>query len=87
VQKGKSIFDAFYLPALRQLYIKNRPDSVLEITAWAQDHFQKSTSVNTAHRNIHKCRLEVCHAEKKPHVDKIQKHCRLLWTKAPFKMD
>jgi len=29
--------------------IKNRPDSVLEIAAWAKEHLQKSLSVNTAH--------------------------------------
>jgi len=29
------------LQALRQLCIKNRPDSVLEIAAWAQEHFQE----------------------------------------------
>ena len=66
------------LQALRQLCIKNRPDSVLEITAWAQEHFQESL----CHRNIHRCRLKLHQAEKKPHVNMIQKHCRLLWTKA-----
>jgi len=66
----------------RQLCIKNRPDSVLEITAWAQEHFQKSLSVNTGHRNVHKCRLELYHGEKKPNVDMIQKYHSLVWTKA-----
>jgi len=38
----------------------------------AQEHFQESLSVNTAHRNTH-----IYEAEKK---NMIQKHCRLLWT-------
>jgi len=40
---------------------RNRPDSVLEVTAWAQEHFQESSS--------HRCRLKLRQAEKKPHVN------------------
>ena len=83
--RWKSVLDARDFRVLRQLCIKKRPDSVLEITAWAQEHFQKSLSVNTAHHAIHKCRLKLYHAEKKPYVNRIQKHCRLLWTKAHLK--
>ena len=62
--------------------IKNRHDSVTEITAWAQDHFRKSLSVNTVHRAIHKCKLKLYHAKKKPYVNTIQKRRHLLWAKA-----
>ena len=60
-------------------------DSVQETTAWAQEHFQKSLSVNTAHCNIHRRRLKLHQAGKKPYVNMIQKHCHLLSTKAHLK--
>ena len=44
-QGRKPILDARDLRALRRHCIKNRHDSVTEITAWA--HFRKSLSVNT----------------------------------------
>ena len=87
VRKGqgrKPILDARDLRALRRQCIKNRHDSVSEITAWAQDHFQKSLSVNTVRRAFHKCKLKLYHA-KKPYLNTIQKRCRLLWTKAHLK--
>ena len=34
--------------------IKNRHDSVMGITAWAQEHFQKPLPVHTVHGAIHK---------------------------------
>ena len=69
----------------RQHCIENRPGSVLEITAWAQERFQESLTVNTAHRDIHRCRLKLHQAEKKPDVNMIQELCHLLWTKARLK--
>ena len=88
VRKGqgrKPILDARDLRALRRHCIKNRHDSVTEITAWAQDHFRKSLSVNTVRRAIHKCKLKLYHAKKKPYVNTIQKRRRLLWAKAHLK--
>jgi len=71
---------------LRPHCIKNKHDySVLEITVWAQEPFQRSLSLKTVHHLIHKCRLELYHAEKKPYVNMIQKHCRRLWIKAHLK--
>ena len=81
----KPILDACDLRALRRHCIKNRHDSVTEITAWAQDHFRKSSSVNTVPRAIHKCKLKLYHAKKKPYVNTIQKRCRPLWAKAHLK--
>lgn len=52
--------------------IKNRCDSVMEIIAWAQEHFQKS--LNT-----------VPSTKKKPHVNMVQKHHNLFWAKAYLK--
>ena len=52
-----------------QLCIKNRSDSVLEITARAQERFQKSLFVNTAQRNFHKYKLKFYDAEKKRSLD------------------
>ena len=43
---------------LRHLYIENRPDSVLKISAWAQEQFQESMSVNTAQVSPGQSRLE-----------------------------
>lgn len=43
--------------------IKNRQNFVLEIIAWADEHFQKSLSVNTVHPAFHKCKLELYHAK------------------------
>ena len=88
VHKGqgrKPIPDARDLRALRRHCIKNRHDSVTEITAWAQDHFRKLLSVNTVRRAIHKCKLKLYHAKKKPYVNTIQKRHRLLWAKAHLK--
>lgn len=52
------ILDARDLQALGQLCIKNRQDSVIETTAWAQEHFQKPLSVeNAPQRERHKFKL------------------------------
>ena len=64
---------------------KNRHDSVREISAWTPEHFQKSQSVSTVHPAVHKCRLKLYHAEKKPYVNMIKKRCSLLRVKAHFK--
>ena len=41
--RQKSVLDACNLLAIRWWCIKNRHDYVMEITAWAQEHFEKST--------------------------------------------
>lgn len=46
--------------------------SVMEISAWAQEHFQ-SLSVNPVHCAMHKCRLKLYHTVKKPCVNMMHK--------------
>ncbi len=43
----KSLLDAHGLRALRRHCITHRHDSVIDITKWAQEYFQKPLSVNT----------------------------------------
>ncbi len=53
VRKGqgwKTILDARDLRALRRHCITYRNATVMEITTWAQEYFQKTLSVNTIHR-------------------------------------
>ncbi len=55
VRKGqgrKTILDAHDLRALRRHCITYRNATVMEITTWAQEYFQKTLSVNTIHRAI-----------------------------------
>ncbi|KAK3559585.1 hypothetical protein QTP86_013542, partial [Hemibagrus guttatus] len=51
-QGRKTILDACDLRALRRHYITYRNATVMEITTWAQEYFQKTLSVNTIHRAI-----------------------------------
>lgn len=53
-----------------------KPDTILpwKITARAQQHFQKSLSVNTDHE----FRLKLYHVKKKPFVNMFQKYRSLL---------
>ncbi len=48
VRKGP-LLDARGLRALRRHCITHRHDSVIDITKWAQEYFQKPLSVNTIH--------------------------------------
>ncbi len=63
----------------------HRHDSVIVITKWAQENFQKPLSVNTIHRAICRCQVKLYHAKRKPYVNMVQKHCRVLWVKAHLK--
>jgi len=58
----------------------------MEITVWAQEHLQKSFSVNTVHSAIHKCTLKLCHAKKRLYMNMIQNGCHLLWAKTHLKL-
>lgn len=51
----KPVIDGCDLQALGLHCIKNWPHSVMEISAWTQEHLQKSLTVNTVHCAIHKC--------------------------------
>uniref|UniRef100_A0A9J7WXH6 Paired domain-containing protein n=1 Tax=Cyprinus carpio carpio TaxID=630221 RepID=A0A9J7WXH6_CYPCA len=83
VRKGqgrKTILDARDLRALRRHCITYRNATVMEITTWAQEYFQKTLSVNTI-----RCRLKLYRSKKKPYLNMIQKCRRFLWAKAHLK--
>ncbi|KAK3515427.1 hypothetical protein QTP70_019918, partial [Hemibagrus guttatus] len=84
-QGRKTILDACDLRALRWHCITYRNATVMEITAWAQEYFQKTLSVNTIHRAIRRCRLKLYRSKKKPYLNMIQKRRRFLWAKAHLK--
>ncbi len=88
VHKGqgrKTILDAHDLQALRQHCITYRNATVMEITTWAQEYFQKTLLVNTIHRAIRRCRLKLYRSKKKPYLNMIQKCRHFLWAKAHLK--
>ncbi len=62
-----------------------RHDSVIDITKWAQEYFQKPLSVNTTRRSICRCQLKLYQAKRKPYVNMVQKRHRVLWAKAHLK--
>uniref|UniRef100_A0A9J7YCS5 Interleukin 2 receptor, gamma a n=1 Tax=Cyprinus carpio carpio TaxID=630221 RepID=A0A9J7YCS5_CYPCA len=69
---------------LRWHCITYRNATVMEITTWAQEYFQKTLSVNTIHRAIRRCRLKLYRSKKKPYLNMIQKRS-FLWAKAHLK--
>ncbi|KAK3553990.1 hypothetical protein QTP70_019031 [Hemibagrus guttatus] len=88
VRKGqgqKTILDARDLRALRRHCITYRNATVMEITTWAQEYFQKTLSVNTIHRAIRRCRLKLYRSKNKPYLNMIQKRRCFLWAKAHLK--
>ncbi len=76
-QGRRPLLDAHGLRALRRHCITHRHDSVIDITKWAQEYFQKPLSVNTIRRAICRCQLKLFHAKRKPY--------RVLWAKAHLK--
>ncbi len=88
VRKGQGrrpLLDA-RVRALRWHSITHRHDSVIDITKWAQEYFQKPLSVNTIRRAIYRCQLKLYHAKKKPYVNMAQKRRRVLWAKTHLKL-
>ncbi len=84
-QSRKTKLDACDLRALRRHCITYRNATVMEITTWAQEYFQKTLSVNTIHRAICRCWLKLYRSKKKPYLNMIQKRRRFLWAKAHLK--
>ncbi len=84
-QGRRTWLDARGLRALRQHCITHRHDSVIDITKWAQEYFQKPLSVNTIHRAICRCQPKLYHAKRKPYWNMVQKRCRVLWAKTHLK--
>ncbi len=88
MRKGKGrrpLLDAPGLRALRRHCITHQHDSVIDITKWAQEYFQKSLSVNTIRRAICRCQLKLYHANRKSYVNMVQKRCCILWAKDHLK--
>ncbi len=88
VRKGqgrKTILDARDLQAFRWHCITYRNATVMEITTWAQEYFQKTLSVNPIHQSIRRCRLKLYRSKKKPYLNMIQERRRFLWAKAHLK--
>uniref|UniRef100_A0A9J8B971 Transposase Tc1-like domain-containing protein n=1 Tax=Cyprinus carpio carpio TaxID=630221 RepID=A0A9J8B971_CYPCA len=88
VRKGqgrKTILDGHDLWALRWPSITYRNATVMEITTWAQEYFQKTLLVNTIHRAIRHCRLKLYRSNKKPYLNMIQKRRCFFWAKAHLK--
>ncbi len=94
VRKGhgrRLLFDAHQTRTLHHCIctarhcITHRHDSVIDITKWAQEYFQKPLSVNTICRAICRCQLKLYHAKRKPYVNMVQKQHRVVWAKAPLK--
>ncbi len=69
VHKGQGrrpLLDARGLRALRLQCITHRHDSVIDITKWALEYFQKPLSVNTIRHAICRFQLKLYHAKRKP---------------------
>uniref|UniRef100_A0A9J7Y7Q6 Tc1-like transposase DDE domain-containing protein n=1 Tax=Cyprinus carpio carpio TaxID=630221 RepID=A0A9J7Y7Q6_CYPCA len=73
------------MPVIFRPYITYRNATVMEITTWVQEYFQKTLSVNTIHHAIHRCRLKLYKPKKKPYLNMIQKRRHFLWAKAHLK--
>ncbi len=88
VHKGQGrrpLLDACGLQALRRHCITHRHVSVIDITKWAQEYFQKPLPVNTIRRAICRCRIKLYHAKRKPYVNMVQKRRRVPWAKGHLK--
>ncbi len=84
-QGQRALLDVRGLRALRRHCITHWHDSVIDITKWAQEYFQKPLSVNTICRAICRCQIKLYCAKRKPYVNMVQKRCRVLWAKAHLK--
>ncbi len=88
VRKGQGrrpLLDARGLRALGRHCITHRHDSVIDITKWAQEYFQKPLSVNTMHRATCRGQLKFYHAKRNPYVNMVQKRRRVLSAKDHLK--
>ncbi len=84
-QSRRPLLDARGLRALRRHFITHRHYSVIDITKWAQEYFQKPLSVNTIRRAFCKCQLKLYHAKRKPYMNTVQKRCCVLKAKDNLK--
>ncbi len=77
-QGRRPLLDSRGLRALRRHCITQQHDSVIDITKWAQEYFQKPLSLNTIRRAICRCQLKLYRAKRKPFVNMVQKRRRVL---------
>ncbi len=70
-QGRRPLLDAHGFQALRWYCITHRHDSVIEITQWAQEYFQKPLSVNTICCAICRSQINLYHAKRKPYVNMV----------------
>ncbi len=84
-QDQRPLLDAHGLRALRRHCITHWHDSVIDITKWAQEYFQKPLSIKTIRLAICRCQLKLYNAKRKPYVHMVQKCPRVLWAKAHLK--
>ncbi len=63
-QGRRPLLDARGLRALRRHCITHQHDSVIDITKWSQEYFQKPLSVNTIRRAICRCQLKALSCKK-----------------------
>ena len=75
------------LRSLRRHCIKNRHSSISDITTWAQNYFGKPLSGTIIRSYIHEYQLKLYCAKRKPYVNCVQKHRRLLWGSEASGMD
>ncbi len=71
VRKGQGrrpLLDAHGLRALRRHCIRH---TVIDITKWAQEYFQKPLLVSTIRRAICRCQLKLYQAKRKPYVNMV----------------
>ncbi len=83
-QGRRPLLDTCGLRTLRWNCITHLHDSVIDITKWAQEYFQKPLSVNTM------CHLQMQTnatnwAKRKPYVNMVQKRRRVLWAETHLK--
>ncbi len=78
-------FDACNRSQKSRHCITHLHDSVIDITKWAQEYFQKPLSVNKIRCAICRCQLKLYHAKRKPYVNMVQMRCCVLWAKANLK--
>ncbi len=81
----RPLLDGCGLRVVRQHCITHRHDSVIDITKSVQEYFQKPLSVNTMCCVIYRCKLKLYLAKRKPYVNMVQKHRRILWAEAHLK--
>ncbi len=84
-QGRRPLLDPCGLQDLRRHCITHRHDSVIDITKWAQEYFQKPLSVNTIRRAICRFQIKLYHTKRKPYVNMVQKRHPVLWAKAHLK--